>query len=169
MQTRLFTNLLYNSYAKTEPQKRKALFQCSFHELIFSTNFSRLSKNPYYCDCRMVWFLRDGADMKKHILDLEEMRCEYPEKMRGQKIVEMKERDICSTGIVLKKAIYFIKCFAGISSTDKTDNFTCKIIYDNFTCTNYRFFKQSLNIASGYLKLAEKYMGGWKYQIYFSC
>ena len=58
----------------------------------------------------MVWFLRDGAKMKKHILDLKEMTCEYPEKMRGRKIVDLKERDICSTGIVLKKkAIYFIK------------------------------------------------------------
>ena len=26
-----------------------------------------------------------------------------------------------------------------ISSTDKTDNHTCEIIYDNFTCENYRF------------------------------
>ena len=27
----------------------------------------------------------------------------------------------------------------GISDTDKTDNLTCEIIYDNFTCENYRF------------------------------
>ena len=26
-----------------------------------------------------------------------------------------------------------------ILSTDKTDNLTCEIIYDNFTCENYRF------------------------------
>ena len=26
-----------------------------------------------------------------------------------------------------------------ISSTDKSDNLTCEIIYDNFTCENYRF------------------------------
>ena len=35
--------------------------------------------------------------------------------------------------------------------TDKTDNLTCEIIYDNFTCENYRFSKQSLFIAYGYL------------------
>ena len=29
--------------------------------------------------------------------------------------------------------------FIGISDTDKTDNLTCEIIYDNFTCENYRF------------------------------
>ena len=27
----------------------------------------------------------------------------------------------------------------GISDTDKTDNLTCEINYDNFTCENYRF------------------------------
>ena len=27
----------------------------------------------------------------------------------------------------------------GISGTDKTDDLTCEIIYDNFTCENYRF------------------------------
>ena len=26
-----------------------------------------------------------------------------------------------------------------MSGTDKTDNLTCEIIYDNFTCENYRF------------------------------
>ena len=26
-----------------------------------------------------------------------------------------------------------------ISSTDKSDNLTCEIIYDNLTCENYRF------------------------------
>ena len=26
-----------------------------------------------------------------------------------------------------------------ISGTDKIDNLTCEILYDNFTCENYRF------------------------------
>ena len=36
---------------------------------------------------------------------------------------------------------YYIKysVFIRISGTDKTDNLTCEIIYDNFTCENYRF------------------------------
>ena len=36
---------------------------------------------------------------------------------------------------------YYIKysAFLRISSTDKTDNLTCEIIHDNFTCENYRF------------------------------
>jgi hypothetical protein len=29
--------------------------------------------------------------------------------------------------------------FKVISSTDKSDNLTCEIIYDNLTCENYRF------------------------------
>ena len=35
--------------------------------------------------------------------------------------------------------LYKVQCFARISGTDKTDNLTCEIIYDNFTCENYRF------------------------------
>ena len=34
---------------------------------------------------------------------------------------------------------YKVYCFIEISSTDKTDNLTCEIIYDNFICENYRF------------------------------
>ena len=35
--------------------------------------------------------------------------------------------------------LYNVCCFTEILSTDKTDNLTCEIIYDNFTCENYRF------------------------------
>ena len=35
--------------------------------------------------------------------------------------------------------LYKVQCFKRISGTDTTDNLTCKIIYDNFTCENYRF------------------------------
>ena len=31
---------------------------------------------------------------------------------------------------------YKVLCFIRISGTDKTDNLTCEIIYDNFTCEN---------------------------------
>ena len=36
-------------------------------------------------------------------------------------------------------SLYKVQCFIKISGTDKTDNLTCEIIYDNFTCENYRF------------------------------
>ena len=32
-----------------------------------------------------------------------------------------------------------MQCFIWTSGTDKTDNLTCEIIYDNLTCENYRF------------------------------
>jgi hypothetical protein len=35
--------------------------------------------------------------------------------------------------------LYKVWCFIKIASIDKTDNLTCEIIYDNFTCENYRF------------------------------
>ena len=35
--------------------------------------------------------------------------------------------------------LYKVQCFIRISGTDKTDNLTCEIIYDNFTCENHRF------------------------------
>jgi hypothetical protein len=35
--------------------------------------------------------------------------------------------------------LYKVLCFIEISSTDKTDNLTCEIIYDNLICENYRF------------------------------
>ena len=34
---------------------------------------------------------------------------------------------------------YKVQCFIRIPATDKTDNLTCEIIYDNFTCENYCF------------------------------
>ena len=82
--------------------ERFYLFGCCgayYERVIFSTNFSRLSKNPYYCDCSFVWFLRENPYMKKHLLDLKEMTCAYPDKMHGQKVVDLKERDICNAGI----------------------------------------------------------------------
>ena len=36
--------------------------------------------------------------------------------------------------------------YIGISDTDKTDNLTCDIIYDNLTCENYRFSNNHLEI-----------------------
>ena len=35
--------------------------------------------------------------------------------------------------------LYKVQCFIRISGTDETDNLTCEIVYDNFTCENYRF------------------------------
>ena len=35
--------------------------------------------------------------------------------------------------------LYEVLCFIGISDTDKTQNLTCEIIYDNFICEIYRF------------------------------
>ena len=32
-----------------------------------------------------------------------------------------------------------LQCFIRTLGTDNTDNLTCEIIYDNFTCENYRF------------------------------
>lgn len=71
--------------------------------IIFSTNFSFLSKNPYNCDCSIVWFLSKAPLRKKYILDLDQMKCAYPEKISGKKIVDLKEREICNAGIVLKR------------------------------------------------------------------
>ena len=35
--------------------------------------------------------------------------------------------------------LYKVQCFIRISGTDKTDNLTSEIIYDDFTCKNCRF------------------------------
>ena len=35
--------------------------------------------------------------------------------------------------------LYKVSGFIEISSTDKSDNLTSEIIYDNLTCENYRF------------------------------
>ena len=61
--------------------------------------------------------------------------------------------------------------------TDKTDNLTCEIVYDNFTRENYYLFKQSsyhslwifhiIKKTVVYL-VKDKYMGAWKYHICFS-
>ena len=48
---------------------------------------------------------------------------------------------------------YKVQCFIKISGTDKTDNLTCEITYDNFTCENYRFS----NIHHGFWTF---YIGG---------
>ena len=45
----------------------------------------------------------------------------------------------------------------GISDIDRTDNLTCEIIYNNFTCENYQaLFKQPIIIAYGCFVLLEK-------------
>ena len=41
--------------------------------------------------------------------------------------------------------LYKVQCFIRISGTDKTDDLTCEIIYDNFTCENYCFSNNHLS------------------------
>ena len=41
--------------------------------------------------------------------------------------------------ILKTSLLYKVQCLIRISGTDKTDNLTCEIIYDNLTCVNYRF------------------------------
>ena len=38
---------------------------------------------------------------------------------------------------------YKVQYIVGIAGTDKTDNLTCEIIYDNFTCENLIAFQSS--------------------------
>ena len=38
-----------------------------------------------------------------------------------------------------------------ISDTDKTDNLTCEIMYDNFTCENYRFSNNHYSLLTDIL------------------
>lgn len=47
----------------------------------------------------MVWFMREKASWKKHILDYPQMKCAYPEKLWGRKISELKEEEVCDTGM----------------------------------------------------------------------
>ena len=44
-----------------------------------------------------------------------------------------------STSIILMNLVYKVQCFTEISDTDTTDNLTYEIVYDDFTCENYRF------------------------------
>ena len=41
--------------------------------------------------------------------------------------------------VVYNYLLYKVQCFIRISGSDKTDNLTCEIIYDDFTCKNCRF------------------------------
>jgi hypothetical protein len=45
-----------------------------------------------------VWFLREPADVRKNVKDLDEMRCAYPDKLNMKKIAELKEEEICDAG-----------------------------------------------------------------------
>ena len=57
--------------------------------------------------------------------------------------------------VVYIHLLYKLQCFIWISGTDKTDNLTCEIIYDNLTCENYRFQTITYIIASGHFILVE--------------
>lgn len=46
----------------------------------------------------MVWFLRESADMKVSILDLDHMTCAYPDKLNLRRIVNLTEEEICYAG-----------------------------------------------------------------------
>ena len=39
---------------------------------------------------------------------------------------------------IVSKSFYYTK-YSALKGTDKTDNLTCEIIYDGFTCEYYRF------------------------------
>ena len=49
----------------------------------------------------------------------------------------------CEGNIVIyifkNSLLYKVQCLIRILGTDKTDDLTCEIIYDNLTCVNYRF------------------------------
>ena len=73
-------------------------------DLPYMCIFSHLSENPYICDCSMVWFLREPAQQKEAIKDVDEMKCTHPKKVYRRKITELKEEEICSAS---KKEIIF--------------------------------------------------------------
>ena len=50
-----------------------------------------------------------------------------------------------------KDLVYKVQCFIRISGTDKTDNLTCEIIYDNFTCENDRFSSGGSSVSQNKL------------------
>ena len=81
----------------------------SFHEdkPIFSTNFSRLSNNPFHCDCNLVWFLRAKNKLLRIIppLEMAKLKCASPPKFRGKSFLHVKEKDICTAGTVSESAI----------------------------------------------------------------
>ena len=71
--------------------------------------------------------------------------------------------------VLLYKVLYFI----GNAGTGRTDNLTCEIIYDNFTCENYRFSNNHtfwifyIGRKDCSLYKQKKYMGAWKYHMMF--
>ena len=65
--------------------------------------------------------------------------------------------------ISYSRLLYKVRCFIGISGTDKTDNLTCEIIYDNFACENYRF---SVLVDKTVVYIINKKIYAWKYHIY---
>ena len=55
-------------------------------------------------------------------------------------------------GLLYSSLSYKVQCFIEISGTDKTDNLSREIIYDNFTYENYHI----IILASGHFILLEK-------------
>ena len=81
---------------------------CSRDKPIFSTNFRRLSNNPFHCDCNLVWFLRARNKLFRTVspLELIRLKCASPPKFRGKSISDIKEKDVCTAGTVSENAIY---------------------------------------------------------------
>ena len=62
-----------------------------------------LAKNPFICDCSMVWFLREPSANKARISDLRKMRCAYPDKVNTKSVMHLREGDICRAKLVKLK------------------------------------------------------------------
>ena len=60
-------------------------------------------------------------------------------KLAGRVLLGLKPLALRARGFKPNKTLDPARFLNSTLSTDKTDNLTCKIIYDNFTCENYRF------------------------------
>ena len=69
---------------------------------IFETPYNdiELSSNPYKCGCNMAWFITRLRlkDFTQNILDLDEIRCHTPRRLKGKQINRLKESDVCPQG-----------------------------------------------------------------------
>ena len=59
-------------------------------------------------------------------------------KLAGRVLLGLKPLALRARGFKPNKTL-LLGFLNSTSSTDKSDNLTCEIIYDNLTCENYRF------------------------------
>ncbi|XP_041752880.2 carboxypeptidase N subunit 2 [Coregonus clupeaformis] len=102
-----------------------------FFDAFFSENVMRLRRNPWSCDCHMLYLYDYVAEHSHLVEDLSNVYCKGPEPLRGQGLVSLERDQLVCPGNLSSRAK--APPFQGLEERPHPSNCTVQVINDDLT------------------------------------